>query len=216
MPVEYEPFEIFGRALHYTPVCDACLAADAARRKEEMAIKSKARRRSWFEAITPPLYRETRCENLLPAFKNAVESWEVDESIALVGYSGSGKTRTGYLLLEKAAMEGFSIQVANLATFQTLVLGQFSDNPGLKRSSLEKLDSLMSAHVILLDDLGKTTFSDRVETELYNLLEHRTAHHKITIWTSNSEKMLIRSKLSDDRAEPILRRLLLNTKVVKV
>jgi len=70
-----------------------------------------------------------------------------------------------------------------------------------------QLETLRRAEVLFIDDLGKEKFTERVESELYDLVETRTAHLRPILWTSNATATRLKEMLSADRGEPIIRRL---------
>jgi len=49
--------------------------------------------------------------------------------------------------------------------------------------------------------------TERGETELYDVLEHRTNNLKPTIVTTNATYDQLRKMLSEDRCQPIIRRI---------
>jgi DNA replication protein DnaC len=61
--------------------------------------------------------------------------------------------------------------------------------------------------ILLIDDIGKGKMTDRAEMELFDLLETRTSHKLPTIWTANAKGDDLLRMMSEDRGEPIIRRL---------
>ena len=60
---------------------------------------------------------------------------------------------------------------------------------------------------MLIDDLGKQKMTERAEVELYDVLEHRTNNLKPTIITTNATYLQLTKMLSEDRGQPIIRRI---------
>jgi DNA replication protein DnaC len=60
---------------------------------------------------------------------------------------------------------------------------------------------------LLIDDLGKQKMTERAETELYDVLEHRTNNLKPTLVTTNATGQQLARMLSEDRRQPIIRRI---------
>jgi DNA replication protein DnaC len=57
--------------------------------------------------------------------------------------------------------------------------------------------------------------TERGETELYDVLEHRTTNLKPTIITTNASGEQLKKMLSDDRRQPILRRIADFSQIIK-
>jgi len=69
-----------------------------------------------------------------------------------------------------------------------LCVDSYDDSDRVKNAAREKLRSIRSCRYLILDDLGKQKFTDRAETELYDLIETRTSHLRPTIWTANMKQ----------------------------
>jgi hypothetical protein len=58
--------------------------------------------------------------------------------------------------------------------------------------------------------------TERGETELYDVLEHRTTNLKPTIITTNATSIQLGAMLSEDRRQPILRRIKDFSTIIKI
>lgn len=216
-PVECQVLEIDGRRYNFEVVCAECQSKrdviceqecrDAAARKAEEA----------FNNLCPPLYRESDAKRIPVAFLRECEAWEVSEQgIGLIGPAGTCKTRAAWMLLKRLHFAGVGVFGITATHFAKACANQFADDYKTKSKAEETLDRCRKVKVLLLDDMGKQKFTERAETELFDLLEHRTSHLLPTIWTANAERGALKQMLSPDRGEPIVRRLVEFSKVVRV
>ena len=69
------------------------------------------------------------------------------------------------------------------------------------------VERLAKATVLFFDDLGKFKNTERVESELFGLIEERCAWHRPTIITTNTNGAGLAGRMTADRATPLVRRL---------
>lgn len=192
-------------------VCAACAPVIEARyaRQEaerETAELQAARGERW-RKVCPPLYRDTDRDRLPPGGLTAVDHWPFGpQGLGFVGDSGRGKTRTMMLLLRRMLMEhGRSCSYVTSASFSHEVSRRAgSGKPG---DLDDYLAWLCRADLWFLDDIGKGRLTDRVESELYHVIETRTANLRPILFTSNASGQALADSMSEDRGTPIIRRL---------
>jgi DNA replication protein DnaC len=188
--------------------CDACIdaAKEQRRRQEEQRVKAEKERllRESWERLCPLLYRKTDAARLPQEPLNKMLAWEYGpHGILAHGTTGRGKTRAMYLLLRKLHKEGRKIEVIRPGYFGHEVTKRFSidgDGP-------DWIERLMRVEVLFLDDFGKERFTERGEAEMFTLIEGRIAECKPILATMNFGREALASKLSEDRGEPLVRRL---------
>ena len=196
-----------GKKMH-NQRCEDCGKARDAKLQLEEKRKQESELQAKWNKICPPIYCETDISRLHPKLIDSVLSWELKQrGIGVIGAAGAGKTRAAYLMLKKTFEAGESVDSVTSTGFAKFVSDQFSDEPEEKDAARKKIASLRKCALIFIDDLGKCKFTERVELEFYDLLEHRTSHNLPIIWTANANAKEILSMLSKDRGEPILRRL---------
>ena len=206
----YEPVYVEDREVFAKTLCDDCIDAEEEDRAVMAQIAERVALHERWQRICPEEYRETDLERLNPTYRRAIERWSQAsrKGIGIVGAPGLCKTRTAFLLLKKSHYEHrqacFAISAKGLAK---CAIDQFDREQDVRQSARRKLALSRSADVLLLDDLGKGTMSERPEEELYDILEHRTSHRKLTIWTANSKGDALLNHFSPDRADAIFRRL---------
>lgn len=200
---------VFLRGL--TPkICEKCTPIAEARWQAEKdeadaLAKNQARAERWNE-MCPPLYSLTDRSKLPKRALAAIDAWTFGpRGMAFAGKSGAGKTRSMLLLLQRILMEtGKSVAYVPSSEFSHRVSRLASD----KMSELDAyLGELCKVKVLLLDDIGKGRLTDRVESELYHVIEQRTAHLLPILFTANATGNDLKTMMSADRGEPIIRRL---------
>jgi len=104
-------------------------------------------------------------------------------------------------------MEHKGVDAISATTFANMCSGMFSGSDERREWSEGRMENLRDSQFLILDDLGKQKFTERVEMEFFGLLEHRTSNILTTLWTANSGSKELAGMMSPDRAEAIIRRL---------
>ena len=183
--------------------------------KQEQVAEEQERRKEAFNALCPPLYRESDPKRIPAAFLRECAAWEVSpQGLGFVGIAGSCKTRAAWMLLKRLHMSGVRVFGITATQFAKACADQWHDNPQAKALAEDTLTRCRRTKVLLLDDLGKNKMTERAELELFDLLEHRTSHEMPVIWTANAGGAEFKKMLSPDRGEPILRRLAEFTNII--
>jgi hypothetical protein len=206
---EFEPLTIkWGERAIFTPShCPQCV--ETIKRQQQAA--QAAEREAWrqarlmaeWERLCPVIYRATDSGRLPQGPLAEVLAWEFGpQGLILYGPTAAGKTRAAYLLLNRLHCEGRTIAAFRPGQFSHDCATAFFDATGpawFKR--LARMD------VIFLDDLAKDKLTPRVEAELFNLIEARTAEARPILATTNTVGQDFEAMLSNDRGEPLVRRL---------
>ena len=202
-PVIFQSKEVF-RPVH----CDPCNERIVANRER---LQADAEKREWmkrFELMVPPAYLDTDPSKLSAGLRQVISGYDGSgRGIGLVGPAGSGKTRAAVLMLRQCQEAGKNTFFLASTDFARMSSAQFADNPALRDIAQSSIRLCKFAEVLLLDDVGKARFTDRVESDFYDLLEWRTSRKLPTLWTSNSDAAGLMEMFSKDRAEAIVRRL---------
>jgi len=171
-----------GRLFPPYTVCDPC--GESIEQRDPTAESSE--RRAAFRSTIPRIFRDTDKSMLPSALTTSVDAWAYSsKGLAFAGPSGKGKTRAMFLLLQRMAGEGRSVDFITSTDFDHISREQFSDDAMERNQAKEKLRSIRSVKVLLLDDLGKGKMTERSETELFHLFDIRTTEKLPTLWTSN-------------------------------
>lgn len=211
-PFEYEPVMFNNREIVPAIFCPPCVD----KRQGEMASERERdrlgkRREAWLD-LCPPLYRDTNPSDprLSSAARTALAAWSPNGNgvgLALCGASGRGKTRLAFSRLHDLHMEGMTVFAVSSKRLEKAIHGSFSDD-ALRRSESESvIESARKARVLLLDDVGKEKFTERVAGEFYDLIEHRTSYLLPTIWTANTSRAELSARLGAEHGDATMRRL---------
>lgn len=215
-PMRTEVISFLGRRLDYAVLCECCQRRLTSEREAEEARNRAGRLAKAFDAMCPPLYRESDPRRLAGAFLRESEAWEFSpEGLGFIGAAGTGKTRCAWRLLRRLHFAGKRVYGLTATAYAKACADQFHDAPEVKAGAEAVLGRCRRVEVLLLDDMGKQRFTERAEMELFALLEERTGNLLPTLWTANAEKGDLKKMLSPDRAEPLIRRLVEFTKVVR-
>jgi DNA replication protein DnaC len=159
-----------------------------------------------WEYITPPRYREFNPALCPCPSKHAeVMGWRYsDVGLLLRGPSGLGKTTSLFQLLRRLLHEGRSVvyldshKLAHTAS-------TFAESPAEAARLMEKLTS---PDVLAFDDVGKAIFTERMLSELFGVIERRTANKlPILVTTNESDKAMIARMKNGETAVALLRRI---------
>jgi DNA replication protein DnaC len=207
---------IFPKAFAQFPPwgCDECYEKELTHRNEEERQESIKRHMARFKESVPPIYHETDKSRLDAATGAAIDAWEYNPiGIGIIGKSGKGKTRFAVELLKRMTLAGKRTMFLPATEFANACSDQFSNDNRVSNRAEDLLHLSKSCELLLFDDLGKNRMTDRAESSLYELLETRTSHRRPTVWTSNSNGDGLFKMFSQDRADPILRRLIEFSKI---
>jgi len=158
---------------------------------------------AYWRMITPKLYQDTD-RNKLPVGPGpeGVFSWQYNiGGLLAFGETGTGKTRSVFLLLKRLCQEGKRPLVFTPIEFSHAVAEHMRGSGG--RAWIE---SLSERDLLVFDDLGKGKLTDRVESELFGLIDKRIANMLPTIITTNLTGDTMEGVMTKDRAIPLVRR----------
>ena len=218
---EHEPFSLIdgGHDMFANcHTCNNCAEKLQAKASEEKRIESA---KNEFERVVPPSYRKTDPDHA--GFNRylwtQLSRWRPDGGdswLGLVGETGRSKTRCLALIAKRLCWEGKRLEWCTSTGFQWAARRQFHDQDGY--SACRYLQDWKTTPVLILDDLGKQTWTPVVESEFFDLLEHRTSRELLTLWSANThpEDMVGAKQLSDDRGAPIVGRLIDNSEIILV
>ena len=113
------------------------------------------------------------------------EAWEPQDDkcgLILHGETGGGKSRAAWLTFNKLWLRHYPDRCLflQMRKFEGLIEKGFDD-----RDHGKVLDILISCPVLVLDDLGKERLTQRLESDLFAVLDERTSNLRTTIITTN-------------------------------
>ena len=174
-------------------VAPACIEAEGTRREKSRLLE---REQAW-RRVCPPEYAtgdpaklpspEARC-----GYELAL-SWSPDQGgLSFVGRAiGQGKSRLAHAAARRHFLAGTSVAMVNCAALGLEVACRFD------RELRAWLRPLQAAGILILDDLGKEPTDRRGAWVLYHLVEHRTAHGKPILFTTNHTGDELASRLGE-------------------
>jgi len=189
----------------YIKICPDCLDRSIREREDwEERNRQRANQQAW-RKLCPPAYRaidRSRLPNIEAHDK--VMAWEFGpQGLVLFGETGKGKTRSAWALLGKLIIQG-----RRVSALDSMAGIQYAAEYNRGASDVEEwIEDLISAEVLLLDDVLKVKLTDSFESAVFTMIDQRIAHERPTILTSNDTGATLAARVSQDRANPLLRRL---------
>ena len=184
-------------------VCPECRKAAADRHKAEAEEYRQDELKAYWESICPPLYRKTDPTWLQDVPLANVLGWQYGpKGLFLLGPTNTGKTRAMFLLMHRLVFKGRTVRVFDCAAFGHECQRRFMAGTGP-----DWIDALARVEVVFFDDFGKMPLTERVEAELFAVIERRAANELPTFATSNMTGADLEHKASADRGAPLVRRL---------
>lgn len=195
---------LLGRVLG-SGLCEGCQEtqkASEARQRLNLARESALQR--WTE-MCPNEYASTDLHRIpsAAAFQR-VQGWEFGpRGLLVVGPRRLGKTRAMMTRIERLVVgELLDVRIFLAGAFSHEVSERFGQPDGP-----EWMRGVMGADVVFLDDLGKFRLTERVEAELFGLIEHRTSWQLPMLLTMNAGVQELQQRMSAERALPLIERL---------
>jgi DNA replication protein DnaC len=185
--------------------CELCddtgwkaIATDGVRRVVRCECWREVQTRRLFdEARIPPRYRACSFEsfrlysneklvNAVKKVRRFVDQFpRVEKGFCLIGPHGVGKTHLAVATLRAtlaAGNQGLFYEVSDL-----LRVIRNTYNPVTKTAEMEILQPLLTAQLLVLDDVGKEKTSEWVEETMTFIVNSRYNQRLVTIFTSNYE-----------------------------
>lgn len=198
------------------PQCTACHDAETEReRKRREALErgmEQSRREARLETLPPEMLR-TRIDH--PGFNaglwTRVEGWQPSDLrwLGIVGPAGVSKTRCLAQLAKRLILAGHLLRWTTAVEFQDRVDDLRGDRETVKEAQ-RYLRACRTKAILVLDDLGKNTWTPAVERHLFGVIDHRKTHDLPMLWTANTSPMeiLASGQLTRDRGAPLIGRLI--------
>ncbi len=203
---EYQPITVWNREYFKPKNCADCSPVVMAEQVISESEKEAAQIESDWMNLCPPLYRDSDAAKLPLAASIIPEvlAWtRQPQGIGLAGNSGAGKTRLMFMLLRKLHFSGVRCKAITAKRFEKWCHRMFDKDDDARIN-------IQAAHtipVLFIDDIGKEKYTERVESEFYDLVEHRTSHLLPILWTANATGEQLAQMMGNDRGVPIVRRL---------
>ena len=198
--------------------CDPCGTAIEAERAETERQRLQAQREAAWRHIQPPLYRDTNIDDprLHSEIVTAAKQWNPsDDGRGLLfssRRSGIGKTRCMFWTLQRYFMQDYEYSLmavthgALCEFMRAAAMGEIQrhDCVGGGRDAAKKYHR---PSILFIDDFRRGKFTDFQNSELFELLEHRTAKGLSTCITTNYSAGDLAAKFASNDGDAILRRI---------
>jgi DNA replication protein DnaC len=165
-------------------VCNACKDIDVAK-------------------MVPPTFKLTDRSRLPQNQLKKVLAWnpEGHRGLILLGPSGTCKTRCMWELVKEA-------HLSNAKVFDGVSFGLELARKYQQGGAEDWLDHLgMEAPRVMFDDLGKLKLTDRVESELFGIVDRRYSYMLPMIITTQLDGVGLGGVMTDGRGQAMVRRL---------
>ncbi|MEP6944572.1 MAG: ATP-binding protein [Acidobacteriota bacterium] len=134
-----------------------------------------------FESYKPQNPSQVAAKKL--AFSFAMEYPAVDSGLLLMGTVGVGKTHLAVSILKALTERGFSCLFYEFGTLLKEI--QDSYNPKTFSSELSVLAPVLTAEILVLDELGASKPTDWVRDTMAHIINNRYNERRFTIFTTN-------------------------------
>ena len=187
--------------------CESCAEAERVKRLGQQRQEEIAQRRAEWNRICPPMYLKFDAALLPQSAKGKLEEvlrWRPRKrGLIIKGQTGKGKSFLAYALAGKLFIElGVRVQV-----FDCLDFAHRYGRLSAEYRADEWMDGLAESPLLFFDDFGKLKMTDRIEAELFGLIERRMSHERPLVMTTNDTSETLAARMTPDRGEPFVRRL---------
>ncbi len=122
-----------------------------------------------------------RAASILSAAQNFVNDFPNSKSLLFMGETGLGKTHLSLAIVSAVCEKGYSVVYGPAGTlFSEVEKEHFSYN-----GATEKLDSLLTSDLLVIDDLGTEFLSAFASSLFYNVVNTRLLEGKPTVISTN-------------------------------
>ena len=131
---------------------------------------------------TPLAFHDTIESKLAPQMQVALKEYRPEQSVLLHGITGTGKTRTAWAMYNKAWLHFYPRH----STFLTMrKLEQEIEKGFANQNHGDVIERLTDCALLVVDDLGKERLTQRMESDLFSIIDERTSNKRPTIITTN-------------------------------
>ena len=203
---EAEGFDFAGRWFEPN-ICNDCDLQNIEHARQQRVRDERAALQRRFEKLCPAIYRNSDPQQLPDRAKaEEVLAWaHGPRGLVVHGHTRRGKSRAVWMLLAKCIIDrGLTVEAFTDGGFALAIAEAYGESADASQSLRKRL---CSADILFIDDFGKCKLTDRVEAELFAVIEARTSNLLPIIVTTNGTRETFTRAFSDDRRDPILERL---------
>ena len=206
--IEYEPV-VFGDLTFPPPnICDACEPIIEKEHAEERLAEYRREREKEFRGLCPEPMRTINPDKL-PCGAEKLEqcvNHDLDMGLVIHGVTGMGKTRLMWQLAKRVFVsEMKSVRVLRSSSFGRMIERSYAEGMGKHDELIERLSRVS---FLFIDDLGKAKLTERVETDLFDIIDARYAAEKPCIFTTQFVGESLAERFSTiETGEAVVRRI---------
>ena len=161
-------------------------AEERAAQQAQKDAAQQAKRSSWLADNMPPIYHSTQLEHpalYRPAIDKVLAWVPKDKGLVLMGPTGRGKTRAMWLVVQRLVLErGIYPQVYSAEQLARKLASCMVQSV---HEHSKVFARLANCKLLVIDDIGKESTTERWEADLFELYRIRTDHLRPTILTTN-------------------------------
>jgi DNA replication protein DnaC len=153
---------------------------------ERRRLAAEARAARWQRRL-PATYAAASLTDLEPEHRDPILQWVRERSalnLVLAGEIGTGKTHAAYAIGNYAVERGSRVEAWHV--HDLLVAMRPDGDP-------YAYDRACDARLLILDDLGATKPTDWARDTMLALINHRVAHERRTVYTTNASSADLRA-----------------------
>lgn len=205
--IEYEPVTFHGLTLAPN-ICDACSEKVEKEHHEERVAEYRKERANAFNSLCPEPMR-TIDPDKLPCGPEKLEkcvNHDLTRGLVIHGVTGMGKTRLMWQLAKRIYVtEMKGMKVLRDSSFGRMIERSYAEGMGKHDQLVERLSRVA---FLLIDDLGKAKLTDRVESDLFDIIDSRYAAGLPCIFTTQFVADTLAERFSTfETGEAVVRRI---------
>lgn len=187
-------------------VCDKCKETSDENVKNMIRCAFQHEREQAWLKICPPIYQESNLEQMpdMKAYNDTMKWSYNSRGLILRGKTGSGKTRTAWMLVKREWMTGRKIECFGAKELSRECVKVATESAIYAKRWTKHMGEV---DILFIDDFGKSDMSEFVKATLFELIENRISNLKPLILTTNDTGETLVKRFSSEQGEPIVRRL---------
>lgn len=141
----------------------------------------------------PKVYRDTKIDLIpCPRMRQVALSWDSwkDRSLLLHGTTRLGKTRAAWEVIRR----WWKVNYARYEYITMRMLEAEIEQSFERRNHGKMIERLVRARLVFIDDLGKERLTNRMATDLFAIIDERSANKRPTIITTNYNSAALKEK----------------------
>ena len=194
-----------GNELRWTFCCETCISNYP---DQQSMMLNRGLRWAYEPFQMPKVYRDTKVDLIpCPSMREVALKWQEwdNRSLLLHGTTRLGKTRAAWEVVRK----WWKVNYARYEYITMRMLESEIEQSFENRTHGKMLERLIRAKLLFIDDLGKERLTSRMATDLFSVVDERSANGRPTIITTNYNSSALKEKFDSrdvETAEAIIGR----------